>query len=97
MNTIQIQVFGESAPRTIVISETLIGLVRERRDYHEEIEDEYGGVEYDNHCYNLNSAIRGEVESLAGIDTGEWDSEFQEFCWAIEDMIDLQRLKEAAE
>jgi hypothetical protein len=53
-------------------------------------------VEYDNHCSDLNSAIRDEVESLAGIDTGQWDSQFQEFCWAIEDMIDLQKLKEAA-
>jgi hypothetical protein len=96
MNTIQIQVVGESDPRTIVISEDLIRLVRERRDYHEEIEDEYGGIEYDDYCSDLNCAIRDEVESLAGIEMDKWDSEFQDFCWAIEDIIDLQRLKEAA-
>jgi hypothetical protein len=97
MNTIQIQVFGESDPRTIVISEKLIGLVRERRDYHQEIEDEHGGVEYDDHCFDLNWDIRCEVCNLAGIDSDQWDSEFQEFCWAVEDMIDSQRLQEAAE
>ncbi len=97
MNTIQIQVRGESDPRTIVVSEKLIGLVRERRDYHEEIEDEHGGVEYDDHCFDLNWAIRDEVENLAGIEMDEWDSKFQEFCWDIEDMIDSQRLKETVE
>lgn len=97
MNTIQIQVVGECEPRTIVISEKLIRLVRERRDYHEEIEDEHGGVDADNHCFDLNWAIRDEVENLAGIEMDEWDSEFNEFCWVIEDIIDSQRLQEAAE
>ena len=95
MNTIQIQVAGESDPRTIVISEDLIRLVRERRDYHEEIEDAQGGVEYDDHCYDLNWDIRCEVCDLAGIDPDQWDCDFQDFCWAVEDMIDSQRLQEA--
>ena len=95
MNTIQIHVAGESDPRTIVISEKLIRLVRERRDYHDEIEDEHGGVDFDNHCYDLNDYIRCEVCDLAGIDYDQWDEDFQDFCWAIEDFIDAQRLQEA--
>jgi len=95
MNKIQIRVVGESEPRTIVISEDLIRLVRERRDYHAEIQDEHGGVDYDDHCSDLNWAIRCEVCDLAGIDSDQWDSEFQEFCWAIEDITDAQRSQEA--
>ena len=95
MNTIQIQVVGECEPRTIEISEKLIRLVRERRYYHEEID--YESKDYD-HFYDLNDYIRIEVASLAGIDPElEWEDDFQDLCWAIEDIIDSQRLKEAAE
>ena len=60
---------------------------------HQEIEDEYGGIDSDNHCYRLLNDIQDELAEMAGVSPGDISELIQEVCWWVEDRIE----EEAAE
>jgi hypothetical protein len=73
------------------ITPRLCELVLERQRYHQEIEDEHGGVEFDNHCYNLNDLIHCELADMAGVDAEDISPNIQETCWWVEDRIEEEQ------
>lgn len=76
MNTICLQ------DRTIKITPNLKQLVQQRKL----IIDAHAHAPWDGQECDLNWQIRCAVTDLAGLDT-DHDFDFQDLCWAIEDMI----------
>lgn len=87
MRPLSILVYGKYAVEC-EITPRLRELVLERKQYHAEIENEHGGVDFDNHCYNLNNLIECELADMAGVDVEDITHNLQELCWWVEDRIE---------
>jgi len=70
------------------ITPRLVELVLDRKRYYAEIEDEQGGIDFDNRCYELQCDILFELADMAGVHPTDVSELIQEVCWWVEDRIE---------